>query len=477
MLDILKSIFDTFGAAVFVPFMIFIVAKVLKVKTAKAFSAALYAGVGLTGFTLIINSYTPIISGVVQKMVEQTGINLPVFDVGWQSTSIVAYATDIGMLYIAVALILQTALFLIKWTDVFQPSDLWNNYSYMVWGSMVYLLTGNIWLGLGIMILTNLYSLLISDLLARRWSEFYGYPRSTIIALHNIEPTIFGILIDPLWNKLGLQKVKINPDTLQKRFGFLGEPISLGLFLGIFLGILGNLNELGTLAAWGEITEVGLATSAVMAIFPRVSGIFAQAFAPISQAASKSVRKSGSGNTNEREWYLGVNDATGYGEPATLISGILLIPIMVLLAIVLPGNETLPVIDLLALPYMVQGLIAISNGNIVKTILNGTIWFSIGLYICTFTAPFFTEVAASSGVTLPAGALMITSFNILGKPIIGLIFFAFLTQNPLWIGLTIVIYFIAYFVFRTNKDSIRNYLDKQAAKNNPEGEESNLETV
>lgn len=477
MLGILKSIFDTFGAAVFVPVMIFIVAKALKVKTAKAFSAALYAGVGLTGFTLIINSYTPIISGVVQKMVENTGINLPVFDVGWQSTSIVAYATDIGMIYIALALVLQTALFLIKWTDVFQPSDLWNNYSYMVWGSMVYLLTGSIWLGLGIMILTNLYSLLISDLLARRWSEFYGYPRSTIIALHNIEPTIFGILIDPLWNKLGLHKVKINPDTLQKRFGFLGEPISLGLFLGIFLGVLGNLNDLGTLSAWGEITEVGLATSAVMAIFPKVSGIFAQAFAPISQAASKSVRKGGSGNTNEREWYLGVNDATGYGEPATLISGILLIPIMVLLAMVLPGNETLPVIDLLALPYMVQGLIAISNGNIVKTILNGTIWFSIGLYICTFTAPFFTEVAASSGVTLPAGALMITSFNILGKPIIGLIFFAFLTQNPLWIGLTIAIYFIVYFVFRTNKESIRNYLDRQAAKNNPETEDIKLEAV
>src|SRR5699024_1210440 len=174
----------------------------LKVKTAKAFSAGLYAGVGLTGFTLIINSYTPIISNVVQKMVDQTGINLPVFDVGWQSTSIVAYATDIGMIYIVVALLLQTGLFFIKWTDVFQPSDLWNNYSYMVWGSMVYLLTGNIWLGLGIMVLTNLYSLLISDLLARRWSSFYGYPRSTIIALHNIEPTIFGIIMDPLWNKL-----------------------------------------------------------------------------------------------------------------------------------------------------------------------------------------------------------------------------------------------------------------------------------
>lgn len=469
LLEVLKAIFDTFGAAIFVPVMIFFVAKALKIKTSRAFQSALYAGVGLTGFTLILNSYTPIISSVVQKMIDQTGINLPVFDVGWQSTSIVAYATDIGMIYIVIALLLQSFLFFIKWTDVFQPSDLWNNYSYMVWGSMVYLTTGSIGLGIGIMVLTNMYSLLISDLLARRWSEYYGYPRSTIIAMHNIEPTLFGMLMDPLWNKLGLHKVRVNPETLQAKFGFLGEPISLGLFLGLFLGFLGNLFNLGELSAWGEIANVAISTSAVMAIFPRIAGIFAQAFAPISQAASKSARSSDT--DDDREWYLGVNDATGYGEPATLISGILLIPIMVLLAIVLPGNETLPIIDLLALPYMVQGLIAISNGNIVKTILNGTIWFSLGLYMTTATAPIFTEVAGTVGIALPAGALMITSFNILGKPLIGLIFFAFLTQNPLWIGLTVLIYLVAYFVFRNNKDGIRAYLDKQAAKNVPTEEE------
>ena len=124
MLDVLKNIFDTFSAAIFVPIMLFIVSKALKIKTGKAFSAALYAGVGLTGFTLILNSYTPIISKVVKKMISNTGINLPAFDVGWQATSIVAYATKIGMIYIVIALVLQTALFFLKLTDTFQPSDL-----------------------------------------------------------------------------------------------------------------------------------------------------------------------------------------------------------------------------------------------------------------------------------------------------------------------------------------------------------------
>lgn len=464
MLETLKSVFDTFGSAVFVPVMIFVVAKVLKVKTQKAFLSGLYAGVGLMGFTLILNSYTPIISKVVQQMVDQTGINLPAFDVGWQATALVAYSTEAGMIYLVIALLLQTVLFLVKWTNVFQPSDLWNNYSYMVWGSMVYLATKNMILAVVLMCLLNMYSLLLSEMLARRWSSYYHYPNCTIIAMHNIEPGIFALLMDPIWNMIGLHKVRLNPQGLQKKLGFLGEPISLGLFLGLFLGILGNISNLVELSAWGQITEVAIATSAVMAIFPKVAGIFSQAFNPISQAASKNVR----GNNEGREWYLGVNDATGYGEPATLISGILLIPIMVFIAMILPGNQTLPVVDLLAIPYMVQALVCLSNGNIAKTLINGVIWFSLGLYMCSYTAPMFTEIAQTVGVTLPAGALMVTSFNILGKPIFGLIFLAFLSQNPLWIGLTIVAYFVVYFLFRKNKEAFYGYVERAAAKNGGE---------
>ena len=42
---------------------------------------------------------------------------------------------------------------------------------------------------------------------------------------------------------------------------------------------------------------------------------------------------------------------------ATLITGIL-IPIMVLMALILPGNKTLPMVDLIALPFMVEVIIS-----------------------------------------------------------------------------------------------------------------------
>ncbi len=200
---------------------------------------------------------------------------------------------------------------------------------------------------------------------------------------------------------------------------------------------------------------MSITTAAVMAIFPKVAGIFAAAFTPLTEA-SKKTAKSG---IKSREWYLGVNDAAGYGETATLITGILLIPIMVLMALILPGNKTLPMVDLIALPFMVEVIIAVSNGNIFKGLISGTIWFSIGLYMTSYTAPMFTEVATQVGVTIPSAAMMITSFGILTNPTLGVLFLAFLTQNVFVIAGVIVLYFVLYFWFRKNKERVHNYLE------------------
>ena len=125
----LKLIFDTFGSTVFVPAMLFVISLCMRVSVKKAFSSALMAGVGLTGFTLVTNGYAGIMAPLVSKLVNETGLVRPVMDMGWQSTATTAYSTEVGMLFIGVGLALQLILLLVGWTDVFMPSDLWNNYS------------------------------------------------------------------------------------------------------------------------------------------------------------------------------------------------------------------------------------------------------------------------------------------------------------------------------------------------------------
>ena len=172
VLEFLKSMIDNMSAPIIVPIIIFIIALIFRVKPQKAFLSALEAAVSLQGISMMVSAFTPIITPLIQNMsdfmVNITGVELNVFDVGWQATSLVAFSTSAGMIYLGLGIVLQTVLFLIKWTKCFQPSDLWNNYSYMVWGAMVIFVTGSFPLGIACMVLCNLYSLLVADLLANR---------------------------------------------------------------------------------------------------------------------------------------------------------------------------------------------------------------------------------------------------------------------------------------------------------------------
>jgi PTS system galactitol-specific IIC component len=308
--ELLQNILSSFGAAVVVPVMLFIVALFLKVKPKKAFQSALNAGIGLTGFNLIVNSFVPIVTPVINNMVEQTGVKLPVFDTGWQATSVIAYSTQVGVVFLVVGLVLQVALFLLRWTDVFMPSDMWNNYSFMVWGSMIYLITSNMALAMACMIVQNLYVMLLGEVIAKRWANYYNLPGTTLTAPHHVTSVPYAIIMNWILDKLGAGKINWDPATLKKKLGFLGEPITLGLFLGLLIGIMGNLNNLTSLDGWGSVFTMGLAVSAVMAIFPRVASIFASAFTSLTNASKKTAKGSG----KNREWMLSVNDAVGYGE-------------------------------------------------------------------------------------------------------------------------------------------------------------------
>ena len=123
-LNTLSNIFGAFGSGIIIPVILFVLSKAMGVETKKAFNSALLCGVGLTGFNLVINSYSGVIAPIVQSMVDNTGVQLSTLDTGWQSTSIIAYSTTVGVLFIGVAIALQLVLFFVGYTDVFMASDL-----------------------------------------------------------------------------------------------------------------------------------------------------------------------------------------------------------------------------------------------------------------------------------------------------------------------------------------------------------------
>lgn len=261
VLQEIKEFFSIFGAPVFLPIVIFAICKALKIDNKKAF---------LSGFIFFI-----------------------------------------------FAIIIQLVLFASKFTNIFLPSDLWLNYTYMIWGSMLYVATKNVWLSMLFMVVILLYNILNIEVVCKRWSKYYGYPNCTIISMHNTEVTLLLYVLDPIFNKLGLNKLRFHPDKLKEKMGIFGEIGTIGLILGIVIGILGNIKRLDTMVAWGQIMKLGIVLAALMIIFPKVSQIFAQAFEPMANMVNKKLDKN---KEKSRECFIGVDDATGYGEPATLIN-------------------------------------------------------------------------------------------------------------------------------------------------------------
>lgn len=454
--ETLQTVFDAFGSIVFVPVILAIVALVLGAGSKKAFQSALFAGVGLVGFNFITAGFTPVVTPVVQRMVEVSGINLPVLDIGWQAIAAVAYSTQVGMMYIGIGILWQLLLFFTRFTPIFMPSDLWNNYSFIVWGSMIYQITENMILAFATMLFSNAVILVFSEIYQKRWVSYYGYEGTIMTAPHHTGSVPLIIGLDWILSKLGANKINISSDKIEEKLGFLGEPMTIGLMVGFLIGFLGNLGRLGTIDAWAEMTKVAITTAAVMAIFPRVAGIFSNAFGILTDASKKKINKGES-----RDFYIAVNDAIGYGESATLTTGLLMIPIALLLAFILPFNLVIPVLVLTGFPYKSEIAISITNGNIFKSLLITAIIFSIELWVASVNAPIITSIAQSTGLEIPAGAMMVVGFTV-SNPILFLIFRIFLTQNIFLITTMVMIFVVFYVWYRKNKNKVDNYLDRQA---------------
>lgn len=459
MWDVLKLFFDTFENYITVPIIIFIICLIFKAPVKKAFMSAVLIGVGLKGMAFITSAFGTVLSALVNQLIENTGLNLPALDVGWQAVASVAYSTDIGMMFIGVGLIFQIVIFLVKITDIFQPSDLWNNYSIIVWGSMFYQLKNNIVIAFILMLFINLVTLLIAEVVQKRWSTYYHYPGCAMIAPHHMGDAPMYLVLDIVLGKLGADKINLRPETIKKRLGFLGEPMYVGLIVGVILGVVGNITALNTMAAWGQIANVAVTCSAVMAIFPKIAGLFASGFTVITDYSRKTLKKSKYGK--DREFIIAVNDALGYGETATLTTGLLVIPVAVLLAFILPGNIVLPVMVLPSLPYMVEVPVSLSNGNIFKSWLAACIVFCAKLLMASSWAAVFTEIAVNVGFEVTEGSVMIIGF-IMSNCTAGLITYAFLTMNPVIIIAVVALYLVCFVLFKKNKTKVWDYLENNA---------------
>jgi len=136
----------------------------------------------------------------------------------------------------------------------------------------------------------------------------------------------------------------------------------------------------------------------VMELIPRITGLFIEGLKPISEATRELIAKKFG---EKKEFYIGMSPALVIGHPTTLIVSLLLIPVTLVLAVALPGNQFLPLASLAGMFYVFVMVLPYTKGNVVKSFIVGLVVIAAGLYFVTLMSESFTSAAAMVSAAHP----------------------------------------------------------------------------
>ena len=392
------------GPSVMLPIMIFIIALIFSVKPAKAIRSALTIGIGMVGINLVIGLLTSNIGPAAKAMVKRFGFHLTIIDVGWPSAAAGAWGQPISSILIPVLLVTNIILIMLKVTKTLDI-DIWNYWHMVAAGSVAFIVTQSWWFSILSAIIYMIFCLVIADWTAKDVQEFYGLEGISFPTGSSDAFGLLGIPISAAIAKIpGIKNLHADSETIQKRFGIFGEPMVMGIIIGAAIGALGGYDIAG-------ILKLGINMGAVMMLMPRMVKLLMEGLMPISESAREVLQKR---YGKDREIYLGMDAALSTGAPATLATGLLLVPITLFIAVILPGNRVLPFGDLATIPFYVSLIVARRRGNIIHSVLAGAVVITLALFMATDFSPVHTEMLRGV-VKFPAGSAQVSSLDMGGN--------------------------------------------------------------
>ena len=387
------------GPTVILPITILILGLIFKIKFSKALKSGLTIGIGFVGINLVVNLLTTTLGPAAQAMVERFGLSLTIIDVGWPMTASATWASPVAPLLIPICLIVNLILIYFNKTKTLNI-DLWNYWHFIVAGATGYIVTGSYVWAIICAIIMECLVLYTADKTAPYVQEFYGLEGICLPTGSTTSFAPLGYLVGKLVEKIpGINKLNADPDSIQKRFGIFGEPMMMGIILGLILGTLAGYEV-------SEIFNVGMSMGAVMFLMPRMVKILMEGLVPISEAVRDFLQEKYEG----RDLYIGLDAALATGHPSVLSTALILVPITLLLAVILPGNKVLPFGDLATIPFYVAFIVCFRKGNIVQSVITGTIVLAISLFMATNYAPVHTELLQQANM-MPKGAAIVSSID------------------------------------------------------------------
>nr|WP_251865546.1 PTS transporter subunit IIC [Enterococcus malodoratus] len=349
---------------------------------------------------LVINSLLGTsLSPAVQAMVDRYGLSLSTIDVGWPASAAIAMGSTVGLIIIPLGLLVNIVMLLTNTTQTVDV-DIWDYWHFAFTGALVAIITDTLWLGIIAAVVNMVIIMVLGDVTAPEVEKSLDLPGVSLPHGFTTAYAPIAMVINKLIDMIpGVRDININMDTVQRRFGVFGEPILVGTFLGIIIGIIAGYDVT-------EVLTLGISLGAVLVLIPKMAALLMEGLIPISDAASEFIQGR---FQNRGKIYIGLDSAVGVGHPVTLAISFILVPLLIFLAVVLPGNTVMPFADLAVIPWMFVLITPIVKENGFRGLIVGLIVLVFGLWIATDLAPMITTAANNVNFQMPEGASQISS--------------------------------------------------------------------
>ncbi|WP_261677150.1 PTS galactitol transporter subunit IIC [Staphylococcus equorum] len=441
---ILQYILDL-GPIVMLPLVIFVIGLLLKQGFGKSLRSGITVGVGFVGVNLVINLLTDNLGPAAHDMAERFNLGLSVVDVGWPGAAPMAWSSVIGTIAIPVAIIVNIVMLFTKMTRVVNV-DIWNIWHMTFTGAILYAVTDNFWIGIVGVIIHSAFVYKLGDWFAPVTKNHFGL--EGIAIPHGSGPwsAPFAVVVDSILDKIPkIKRININSTKIEEKLGPIGEPVIIGAFLGLVIGILAGYSV-------GDILQLAIQMGAVMVLMPTVVKFIMEGLMPIADSAREILDKRFHG----KDFYIGLDPALLLGNSQVVAASLLFVPLTLLIAVILPGNKVLPFGDLATIGFFISMAVGVHKGNLFRTLISGIIIMSITIWIANMTIGIHTKLSQQSGSLGDKGQVI--SLDQGGSPITFVLreLLSFNNIIPLIIigGLYIFSVIFTYFVCQNKLDSL-----------------------
>jgi PTS system galactitol-specific IIC component len=434
----------SFKAYVMLPAIILVVGVCIRMKVGQAALSALRLGVGFAGIFIAFGFFVQQIAPAVTAMVTIRGLNFPVLDVGWPPLAAITWASPIAPLTIVLVLALNLAMLALNVTRTINI-DIWNYWHFALVGALVQAASGSLLLGLAVTVLIAVYSFFAADWSAPMVERECGLKGISITTLSINGMLPYAVAADRLLDRIpGVRRISLTPREPVNRYGILMEPMMIGALVGVLFGVLAAYDV-------KRLLELAINVAAVMFILPLCGGLIGKAMEPVSLQLKSIIQRRFPDKT---VLYVGMDGGVIMQNGAVIVTGLLLMPIAIGIAFVIPGNRVLPLGDLANLIAVMSVVVLATRSNVFRAVLIGIPIVAAYLLISTHFAPMYTALSAQVGaVTAQSYAGEITAFTDGGNPV--RFWFFYLFRGNIFALLAIpAVLALMYYAWRRNRKEL-----------------------